>query len=186
MNLPNRISILRILLTPVFICVMLYYTPSHDYLRFVALGIFSLAVLSDALDGFLARVLKQKTELGTVLDPIADKFLLFTAFITLAATHNLPEGIRLPLWVPIIVVSRDIIILLGALIIFLVTGDIKIAPSPLGKVTTFFQMATIISVLLLYPRSNYIWNTAAAFTVLSGIDYIIRGARQLNGEDKKK
>ncbi|MDP2942609.1 MAG: CDP-alcohol phosphatidyltransferase family protein [Candidatus Omnitrophota bacterium] len=183
MNLANRISILRILLTPFFIGCVLYYKPEHDYLRFVALGIFGLAVLSDALDGFLARVLKQKTMLGTILDPIADKLLLITAFISLA---NWPADIKLPLWMPIIVVSRDLFIVLGVVVIFLMSGDVKISPSPLGKITTFFQMATIISVLLLYKHSEYVWNLAVIFTLLSGINYLIRGARLLNGNHVKK
>lgn len=181
MNLANNLSILRILLTPFFIWLILYYTPEKDYLRFVALGIFGVAVLSDALDGLLARLLKEKTTLGTILDPIADKLLLVTAFISLSAASNLPDSLRLPSWVTIIVVSRDIIIVLGAVMMFLTLGDVKIVPSALGKITTFFQMMTIMSVLLKYPHSNYIWITAAVFTVVSGIDYVIRGARELNG-----
>lgn len=186
MNLANKISIVRILLVPFFIWAIVYYSPEHDYLRFVALGIFGLAVLSDALDGYLARVLKQRTTLGTFLDPIADKLLLIAAFISLSVVNNLPASLKLPPWVPIIVVSRDVIILLGAVVIFLVSGGIEISPSPLGKVTTFFQMATIISVLLKYPRSNYIWTLAVALTILSAIDYIIRGARLLNGNHRKR
>lgn len=186
MNLANKISIVRILLIPFFIWAIVYYSPERDFLRFVALCVFGLAVLSDAVDGYLARVLKQRTTLGTFLDPIADKLLLITAFIGLSVLNNLPPYLKLPPWVPIIVVSRDVIIVLGAMVIFLMTGAIEISPSPLGKITTFFQMATIISVLLLYPHSNYIWNLAIAFTVLSGVDYIIRGTRLLNGNQRKK
>lgn len=185
MNLANKISILRILLVPFFVWTVVYYSPQHDYMRFLALAIFGLAVLSDAVDGYLARVLKQRTTLGTFLDPLADKLLLITAFISLSVINGLPPSIKLPPWVTIIVVSRDIIIVLGAVVIFLVSGGIKISPSPLGKATTFFQMATIISVLLQYPRSNYIWTAAVALTVLSAIDYIIRGAKLLNENHKK-
>ncbi len=185
MNLANKISILRILLVPFFIWAIVYYSPEHDYLRFIALGIFGLAVLSDAMDGYLARVLKQRTALGTFLDPLADKLLLITAFISLSVVNSLPASLRLPPWVPIIVVSRDVIILLGAMVIFLVSGGIEISPSPLGKVTTFFQMATIISVLLQYPHSNYIWTSAVVLTILSAIDYVIRGARLLNENHRK-
>ncbi len=185
MNLANKISIVRILLIPFFIWAIVYYNPQRDYLRFMALGIFGLAVLSDAIDGYLARVLKQRTPLGTFLDPIADKLLLITAFISLSVANNLPPTLKLPPWVPIIVVSRDVIIVLGAVVIFLMSGSVEISPSPLGKVTTFFQMATIISVLLQNSYSNYIWNSAIAFTVLSGIDYIIRGARLLNENHRK-
>jgi len=178
MNIANKITILRVLLTPIFFGLVIYYKPEHDYLRFIALAIFAIAVLTDAIDGFLARFLKQKTTLGTIMDPIADKFLLITSFIALTVWN---AGIKLPLWLPIIVVSRDIIIVIGVVVIFLTNGDIKIAPSISGKLTTFFQMMAIISVLLLYKHSEYIWNLAVAFTLLSGIDYVFRGARLLNG-----
>lgn len=183
MNLPNSITLLRILLTPAFISCILYYKAGNDYLRFMALGIFTAAVLTDAADGLLARMLKQKTTIGTILDPIADKLLLITAFISLA---NWPAEVRLPLWVPVIVVSRDIFIALGIAVIFIISGVVNISPSPLGKITTFFQMATIISVLLLSEHSVYIWNITVVFTALSGINYLVRGARFLNANHGKK
>lgn len=183
MNIANKITILRVLLTPVFVGLVLYYKPDHDNLRYIALIVFAVAVLTDALDGFLARLLKQKTTLGTIMDPIADKFLLITAFIGLTVWN---ASIKLPLWLPIIVVSRDIIIVIGVMVIFLMNGDIKIAPSILGKATTFFQMMAIISVLLLYKHSAYIWNIAVVFTLISGIDYVFRGAKLLNGNHTKK
>jgi cardiolipin synthase len=167
MNLANKITILRVLLTPFF----------------VGLVLFRSAVLTDALDGFLARFLKQKTTLGTIMDPIADKLLLITAFISLTVWD---AAVKLPLWLPIIVVSRDIIIVIGVLVIFLLHSDIKISPSPLGKITTFTQMSAIISVLLLWDRSEYVWNTAVVFTALSGIDYIYRGTKLMNGNNGKK
>lgn len=183
MNIANKFTILRILLTPVFLGLALYYRPEQDHLRFIALTVFVIAVLTDAIDGFLARFLKQKTALGTIMDPIADKFLLITSFIALTVWDG---AIKFPLWLPIAVVSRDIIIVIGVVVIFLTNGDIKIAPSALGKVTTFFQMMAIISVLLLYKHSEYIWNLAVIFTLFSGIDYVFRGARQLNGGQGKK
>lgn len=178
MNIANKITILRVLLTPIFFGLVLYYKPEQDNLRFIALTVFGIAVLTDAIDGFLARFLKQKTELGKIMDPIADKFLLITSFIALTVWSG---GVKFPLWLPIVVVSRDIIIVIGVVVIFLTNGDIKIAPSLLGKLTTFFQMMAIISVLLLYKHSAYIWNLAVIFTLVSGIDYVFRGARQLNG-----
>ncbi len=183
MNVANKITILRVLLTPIFFGLVLYYKPEQDYLRFIALTIFVIAVLTDAMDGFLARFLKQKTPLGTIMDPIADKFLLITSFIALTVWSG---SIKLPLWLPIVVVSRDIIIVIGVVVIFLTNGNIKIAPSILGKLTTFFQMMAITSVLLLYKHSGYIWDLAVIFTLLSGIDYVFRGAKQLNGTHGKK
>ena len=183
MNIANKITILRVLLTPIFFGLVLYYKPEQDNLRFIALTIFVIAVLTDAMDGFLARFLKQKTPLGTIMDPIADKFLLIISFIALTVWSG---SVKLPLWLPIVVVSRDIIIVIGVVVIFLTNGDVKIAPSVLGKLTTFFQMMAIISVLLLYKHSACVWNLAAIFTLLSGIDYVFRGAKQLNGTHGKK
>ncbi len=180
MNLANKISIFRILLIPFFIACVLYYSPEKDFLRFWALGIFSLAVLTDAIDGFIARNHKQKTELGTILDPIADKLLLISAFISLSFIKNLPTGLRIPAWVLLIVISRDIIIILGAAVLHLVTGKLKVSPSWLGKVTTFLQMITIIALLAVLKQAVLFWNLTAIFTVLSGIDYIWRGSKLFN------
>lgn len=180
MNLANKISIFRILLTPFFVLSIMYYRPEQDFLRFIALGIFSLGVISDGVDGYIARIGHQKSRLGILLDPMADKLLLMTVFICLSMANNLPAHLRLPPWVPIVVISRDIIIVLGAAIIYLITSDLQIAPSWLGKLTTFFQMSTIIAVLTQYKYSPFILNIAMLFTVISGIDYIRRGSKLLN------
>lgn len=182
MNLANKISVLRILLVPIFVACIVYYEPEREFLRVFALGIFILAVLTDALDGYIARTRKQKTELGTILDPIADKLLLVSAFICLSVAYKLPLGLRLPPWVPIIIISRDAIIILGALIIQFTTGHLEVVPSVLGKMATFFQMSTVISVLLRWPFSHLVWTSAVIFTVLSGVGYIRRGSRLLNSK----
>ncbi len=179
MNLANWISIFRILMVPVFIGTIVYYDPQREYLRSAALLIFFLAVISDGVDGFIARTRSQKTRLGSFLDPMADKLLLSSSFITLALAHNLQFDIRLPLWIPILVISRDVILALGSFLIFIITQDLKIVPSLLGKATTFFQMTSIIAVLLQWRFSPLLWNTAAFFTVVSGFDYILRGTRLL-------
>lgn len=180
MNLANKISIFRILLIPFFIACILYYSPERVFFRFWALGIFSVGVITDAIDGFIARNHKQRTELGTILDPIADKLLLISAFISLSFIKNLPTGLRIPAWVVLIVISRDIIIILGATVLHLVTGRLKVNPSWLGKATTFFQMVTIIALLAVFKQAAIFWNLTAIFTVLSGIDYIRRGSRLFN------
>jgi len=181
MNLANWISILRIILIPFFISSIVYYAPGKEYLRYLSLVIFISAVISDGIDGYIARRKKLKTRLGSFLDPMADKLLLSLSFITLALAHNIPLEIRLPLWIPILVISRDVILVLGSLLIHLITGDLKITPSRLGKLTTFFQMSTIICILLQFKFSFLIWNIAAFFTVISGIDYIRKGSKILNG-----
>lgn len=182
MGLANKISILRILLIPFFVASLLYYRPEQDGLRFVALVIFFLGALTDAVDGNVARAKRRKTRLGTFLDPIADKLLLITAFISLSVIDRLPAGIRMPIWVPLIVISRDIILILGAALIHMVTGNLQIHPTRLGKLTTLFQMATIISVLLQWKFSYFFWSIAVLFTLLSGVDYIRKGSKLLSVE----
>ncbi|MGD2279289.1 MAG: CDP-alcohol phosphatidyltransferase family protein [Candidatus Omnitrophota bacterium] len=174
MNWANRITIVRIILVPVFITAVLYHR------LYLALGVFALAAVTDALDGYLARVRKERTQLGRILDPVADKMLLVSAFISLSLVSGLPDYLKMPAYVPIIVISRDAIILLGAVVIYLLTQKMEIRPTVLGKVTTFFQMMTIISLLLGFVYSNWIWNTTVVLTVLSGLDYIRIGAKQVN------
>lgn len=183
MNVANKISIFRILSVPFFIASLMYYSPNKDFLRFVALGIFLLAVVSDAVDGYIARKSKQKSRTGLVLDPLADKILLISAFICLYLIDGLPKGVRFPLWVILIVVSRDAIILLGAMVIYLVKQNLKIYPTKWGKLTTTFQMFSVVGVLTQYRFTYVFWWLAVFFTVISGIDYIKRGFRTLYALD---
>lgn len=174
MNLANRITITRIILTPLFIAAVVYGRMD------IALILFAAAVISDGLDGFVARSMHQKTNIGTILDPVADKILLISAFICLSITKTVPEGLRLPPYVPIIVISRDAIIVLGSVLIHVVKGDVKISPSFWGKFTTFFQMMTVVSILLQFKYSSYVWNMATLLTVISGVDYMLKGSQTLN------
>ena len=174
MNLANRITITRIILTPLFIAAIAYGRMD------IALILFAAAVISDGLDGLVARSMHQKTSIGTILDPVADKILLVSAYICLTLIKSIPEGFRLPPYVPIIVISRDAIIVLGSILIHVVKGTVKIAPSFWGKLTTFFQMMTIVSILVQFKYSSYVWNAAAILTVISGIDYMLKGSQILN------
>lgn len=174
MNLANKISIARIISIPFFIAAIVYSRMD------IALFFFALAIISDGVDGFIARTQNQKTELGTILDPVADKLLLISAFICLSIVKNTPSGLSLPPYVPIIVISRDAIIVLGSVMIHLITGDVKVTPSVFGKLTTFFQMMTITSILIQFKHSYIVWNLATLLTVISGIDYIIKGSRLLS------
>jgi len=180
MNLANRITIGRILLIPLFIASIFYYKPEAEALRFLPVLIFGIAVISDAVDGLVARLLRQKSLLGTILDPLADKLLLISAFICLSMVENLPPSLKLPAWVAIIVISRDIIIVLGFMVIHHIKGSIEAKPTLVGKITTFLQMMTIVSVLLQFQHSAVIWNMAALFTIISGMDYVLIGSRMLN------
>ena len=174
MSLADKLSVLRIFLIPFFVA-FLVYSRSHEYLKMVAVGVFVVAVLSDFFDGLVARIKKEKSDIGKVIDPLADKLLLLTAFLSL---HILKFGI--PLWVILVVVSRDLIILLGVMILNFMKIEVPISPSVWGKLTTFFQMATILSVLLGLVISRYIWSLACIFTIISGLLYIKRGLVSLN------
>lgn len=182
MNLANKITVSRIILIPFFIAAVVYSRMD------IALVLFIIAVITDGVDGFIARALKQKTRLGTFLDPMADKLLLISAYICLAFANNIPSYIKMPPYVPIMVISRDVIIVLGSVMIHIITGDLKVSPSAAGKITTFFQMATIICILIQFEYSFIIWNIAVVFTAFSGIDYIIKGSRLLteNSSNIKK
>lgn len=180
MNLANKITIFRILLIPFFIASLLYYDETRTYLRFVALAIFAIAAFTDAIDGGIARSRSQITDLGIVLDPIADKLLIVSGFISLSIIKQIPGDLRIPAWAVLTVLSRDIIILLGLLIIYFLKGNVTIKPSWLGKVTTFFQMIAIMAVLVTFRYNKFLIYPAVLFTVFSGIDYVWRGSKQLS------
>ncbi len=187
LNLANRLSIFRILLIPLFIASIMYYTPEKDFLRAFAVGIFILAVLSDALDGYIARMRGERTTLGTFLDPLADKLLLITAFICLSVVKTMPPEFKLAPWIVIIVISRDAIIVLGSAIIYIANnGRLIVAPTILGKITTFLQMMTVPALLLqlrIFPLVMYVM---AFFTVLSGLDYIRVGSRMFEQNNRQQ
>ena len=182
MSLANKLSLFRILLVPVFVLCLLYYRPGEsETLRYVATALFLLGVVTDAVDGYVARAERQATRLGAILDPAADKLFLVTAFLCLSLISSLPESLRLPAWVPIIVLSRDLLIVFGWLLVVLITGNLQAYPSRLGKATTFFQMLTIVSVLLGWRAAKPILWAAMALTILSGIGYVRRGNQLLKG-----
>lgn len=181
MSLANKLSIFRILLVPGFVVALLYYRSGEsEWLRYLAVGLFGVGVLTDAVDGYVARAGNQASRLGSILDPAADKLFLVTAFLCLSLITTLPERFRLPAWVPILVLSRDLLIVFGWALVVLVKGEITAYPSYMGKTTTVFQMMTIIAVLLGWSFSRPILWAAMVFTVLSGIGYIRRGNRILN------
>lgn len=184
MNFANKISTFRILIVPFFIASLIYYSPERDYLRFVALFIFILAVVSDAVDGYVARKSKQMSKAGMVLDPLGDKLLLMSAFICLATIKEF--SLRFPFWVTLVVISRDTIILLGTVVIYMVKQNIDIYPSRWGKLTTTFQMLAVVVVLMQFRFAYIFWWTACFFTVISGIDYIKRGFKILYAVDNSR
>ena len=176
MSLADKLSFSRIILIPVFVSLLIY-SKTHPILRFVAVGVFIVAVLTDFFDGLVARIKKEKSEFGQIIDPLADKLLLLTAFISI-------YFLKFPiyLWVVLVVVSRDLILLLGFGILHFLKIDITISPSIWGKVTTFLQMFTILWVLIGIPHHFYICVAVIIFTLISGFDYLRRGAREINAK----
>ena len=172
MNLPNIITTLRLLLLPVFLTLLVYRRPGP------ALAVLVLAALSDALDGLLARWLDQKTAIGSFLDPLADKLLSMSGFVTLAFIGPIPA------WFVIVVISRDVIVSLGSLVLYLHDGRLEIAPSLTGKAATLAQFATLVATLLLQfsaiGESAWLALLAltAALTVASGLQYVWRGLKR--------
>jgi cardiolipin synthase len=166
MTIPNLITSIRIILTPIFII----YLINERFLS--ALVVFVLAGLSDSADGLIARLFSQKSRLGTFLDPLADKILLIASFITLAIIN------RIPPWLTVIVISRDVLILLGVLILFLNKTDLSIRPSILSKMTTCLQLATVFIVLsreqvgLFSQFVEYIFWITGLLTISSGLHYM--------------
>lgn len=173
-NLANKITITRILLIPFFIALVLYSKWE------IALLIFIAAAITDGIDGYVARSAKQRTELGKILDPLADKLIILSAFICLSVTKELAPSLKMPFYVPIIIISRDAIIILGAVLILMTKKSLEIKPTIISKITTCLQMLTVISILLKAPISPLVWNVAVGFTIVSGIDYVIKGSKALN------
>ena len=188
-NVPNLITLTRIALVPVFV-LMLFQKQA-----FGALLIIFLAGLSDILDGFAARRWHQRTKVGTLIDPLADKILLSTAFILLAV-RSLGFAYVIPLWLMAAVIARDFIILAGGVVIFLIRGRREFPPTVFGKASTVLQVATVFWVIF----SNYVRVSALAqtsflaaitspsvlgafyiatlvLTVVSGAHYIYKGVR---------
>lgn len=189
MTIANRITITRLLLIPVFIVFAAYYSRSIEMgaenvkYRIIALGIFALASLSDAIDGYIARNFNQMTKLGRVLDPVADKLLLLSGVITLSVTQ---WHAGLPIWFAALVIARDITIVIGVIVIHYIAGSVKMNPLFSSKICTFLQLSCVCWVLVDFwsvesrplPLEILIY-LAATFTVLSGYQYVREGIHQL-------
>lgn len=183
MNLPNRLSVLRIVLVPVFVTAIAYWTPDRDVCRLVALSVFLTACATDGLDGWIARRTHQKTRLGSLIDPLADKILLTSAYLAFAWMPGLPEPARLPVWLTVAVISRDLLLVTGAAIIFMMQNRFDARTNFLGKATTVSQMLLVIAVLSNAPAAGIqalVW-AAAVSTLLSGAVYIKEGIGRLGG-----
>jgi CDP-diacylglycerol--glycerol-3-phosphate 3-phosphatidyltransferase len=180
LTLANKVTIGRIVIVPLFIATVLYYSPERDHLRLVSLALFLVATISDVIDGYIARRFYQKTAAGAILDPLADKLLLISAFLCLFIVGHYFPVFRFPMWFVVTIISRDVILLLGALIIQSTTGKLKIEPNIWGKAAAFFQTLCILGMILQWPMTEYLWPLTVVVTVISGLLYIREGIKILN------
>jgi CDP-diacylglycerol--glycerol-3-phosphate 3-phosphatidyltransferase len=193
MTTANKITVARILMIPVFVTLAIYYGESVqrgaplEWQRFSAIIVFLIAAVSDGLDGYVARRYNQRSALGVILDPIADKGLLLSGIITLSISNwseSDPEYGKFPAWFPVLVITRDAVILVGSAVLHLLNGKVQVRPSWTGKVATVLQMVAIAWVMLQlrFIPLPYIVAGAGLFTFISGIIYVMNGVHQLQAE----
>lgn len=171
-NLPNLLTITRILLLPFFAGTFIY--GEYGY----ALIVYAAAAVSDILDGLIARITKQTTYFGSILDPVADKFFLITSFILMSVYGLIPK------WFTVVVISKDLIVIAGCFILYFATHTLKIKPSIVGKISSGCQFFLVGLVLIslnmdngfIVPAAFYI--VIAILTAVAGIDYVYKGMQQ--------
>ena len=173
MGLANWLTLLRILLIPVFVSLLVYRQ------RGPALAVFLAAAVTDLLDGYVARRRGSQSRLGAFLDPLADKLLLMASFVTLTWLK------ALPFWIAAVVISRDVILVVGTVLIYMLGNRIRPHPTWAGKAATFFQVLTVLTGLLSRVFQGQLalrpmlW-LAAGFAIISGLQYLVQGMRFLN------
>jgi len=172
LNVPNALTLLRIVAIPVFLALL------TDERYTEALIVMAAAVVTDAVDGAIARLTNQKTILGAYLDPLADKMLLLSAFITLAFLN------AVPMWLTVLVISRDVVIVVGFFLLFVLTQRaMEIRPSAFGKGATFFQALSVVAVLAHFakvaavatPWLAVLFAVTGTVTAVAGLQYMYRG-----------
>jgi len=198
---PTRVTILRILLiVPFVICMLKINDPQLTHsmranLRYIAIVIFLFMAISDGLDGYLARRKKQITRLGSFLDPIADKLLITSACLLLVSQRAHVEEFLLPSTVVVLIIGKDLFLLIGFVIVYLVTSRIYIAPVFVGKLATTLQLAMVAGVLIAPDVSIFLpgwiwllrllWWSAAGTAILATLIYIRNGSRYIESYEKE-
>lgn len=172
----------RLLLIPVFVALIVSYTREQPWIRYAALGVYAVAAISDALDGFVARAYNQKTKLGTLLDPLADKLMVNIGFVFMAVNEQFAH--RIPYWFPVVLLARDAMIVMGAYLINEFYGPVRVKPRVSGKLTTLFQMSLMISVLLEVELMHKLLLITVVLCGVSYVDYMLAGFKQIGNEDE--
>jgi CDP-diacylglycerol--glycerol-3-phosphate 3-phosphatidyltransferase len=201
MTTANKITIARIFMIPLFVMMALYYGRSvqagepQEWQRWCAVALFLIAAASDGVDGYIARRYNQRSRLGVILDPIADKGLLLAAIITLSVSN---WRFELPVWFPVLVIARDVIVVSGAVALHMLNGSVQVKPSWTGKIATVLQMVAIGCMMLQLDLFRTAWSIgtwkfhlhfldlpvwfAGLFTAISGFGYIVEGIQQLHAK----
>jgi len=189
----NRITILRILLIAPFVSCMLQINDpqlsnhTRFLIRYAAVAIFLLMAISDGLDGFLARKNGQATKLGSFLDPTADKLLITSACLLLASRHSGVDGFILPSTVVVLIIGKDVLLFIGFLIAFFLTGKLRVVPVFAGKAATVLQLSMVAAILIAPEVSSVLsgwvyflqvlWWSAAIAALVATLVYIRVGSK---------
>jgi CDP-diacylglycerol--glycerol-3-phosphate 3-phosphatidyltransferase len=185
MTTANKITIFRILLIPFFVVEVLNYMKTGNEIhRLFAIIPFGVATVCDGVDGFIARRFNQRSELGAILDPLGDKLLLVSGVLLFSVDN--PHFGSLPFWLSCTIIGRDVLLLIGLVVVQMIVGKVKVRPRIPGKIATVLQMLCIIWILLKW-NSRFevpwfkIWTIGAAvFTGVSGLFYVFDGVKQLS------
>lgn len=182
MTTANKVTIFRILLIPFFVVEMLYYVKTgYEIHRLLGVVCFAVAAVCDGVDGYIARRYNQRSELGAMLDPLADKLLLVSGVVFLSFDQK-PYLESIPLWLTGTIIGRDILLLAGLIVIQMTVGKVRVKPRILGKVATVLQMVVVLWIFLKWEPK---WLPGLALaagicTGLSGLLYVFDGSRQLS------
>jgi len=186
MTTANKITILRILLIPFFVVEVLYYVKTaNEVHRLAAILCFATAAICDGVDGYIARHYNQWSELGTILDPLADKLLLVSGVVVLSFDHG-PHLGQIPLWLTGTIIGRDVLIVVGIVLVHFIVGKVKVRPHIVGKIATVLQMVCILWILLKWDAGRgtewikWLTLAAAASTGVSGLFYVRDCVQQLS------
>jgi CDP-diacylglycerol--glycerol-3-phosphate 3-phosphatidyltransferase len=194
MTTANKMTLARILLIPVFVMMAIYYGHQHEpWQRWCAVAVFFIAAASDGIDGYIARHYNQRSKLGVVLDPIADKGLLLAGIITLSFSN---WDYEFPIWFPVLVIARDLIVVAGALVLHLLNGTVRVRASWAGKCATALQMVALGLVMLEFNPFDFTLPLGHAgvpvkvldlpvvlggfFSAICGFGYVVDGIGQLH------
>lgn len=181
---PNRISLTRIVLVVPFVICLMHLAEWGDAARWLALGICAVIAGSDWLDGYLARRVGHTTPLGKFLDPLADKVMIACAVILLALPHSSVPGKPLPGFVAVLAIGKDLVVVIGFLLVYFAVGRVFMQPRLPGKACTVLQLLTVLAILgwpalpgVLRRLPDVLWWVASGLAVLAAVDYVRAGFR---------